>query len=112
MMPPQDTKSGRQMKWPGQSPGRLQSIVGGVALRRYDNGRAQADSSIEIENVGVVHSDAAVGDIAANRARIVGAVDGVLAAGKRHRRGAHGVSPAAAGNDVRQIWLVVLYLGG
>ena len=45
-----------------------------------DHRRADADAAVQIGDVLVVHPDAAVGDEAADRARIVGAVDGVFAA--------------------------------
>jgi len=57
----------------------------------YDHRGADRNAAVEIGNVGVEHADAAVGDEAADGARHVGAVDGVLPAGKRHRRHAHGV---------------------
>ncbi len=52
----------------------------GSRSARDDDGRADADAAVEIDHILIVHADAAVGDEAADRARRVGAVDGVFAA--------------------------------
>src|SRR5438067_300193 len=49
-------------------------------LTGNDHRRADADAIVQIGDVLVVHPDAAVRDVAADRTRIVGAMDGVLAA--------------------------------
>jgi hypothetical protein len=54
---------------------------------------------------------ASIGDGPADRRRVVGAMDGVFALTERERGCPHGVSAAAAGNDIRQVRLVVLDLG-
>src|SRR6185437_9250500 len=59
-------------------------------------------------DIVIEHADAAVGYETADRARHVGAVDGVFAAGQRHRRDAHRVAWRAAGNHIRDIRLVAL----
>ena len=69
--------------------------------------RADADAAIEVGHVLVVHAEAAVGDKAADRARRVGAVDGVFAAAQGERRRAHGIARRAAGNHVRQPRIVL-----
>src|ERR1700728_2985914 len=57
-------------------------------LARHHHARADADAIVQIGDVGVMHADAAVRHEFADRAFIVGAVDGVLAAaGQRHGRG-------------------------
>ena len=70
---------------------------------RHDHRRADADAIEQIGDVLVVHADAAIGDEAADRARIVGAVDGVVAAGQRQRRDAHRIVRRAAGDDLRHV---------
>ena len=60
----------------------------------------------------IQHADAAIGDETADRARHVGAVDGVFAAGQRHRRDAHRIVRRAAGNHVGHERLVVLDFRG
>src|SRR5205814_151917 len=46
-------------------------------LTGNDHGRADPDTVVQIGDVLVVHPDAAVRDVAADRTRIVGAMDGV-----------------------------------
>src|SRR5450755_886430 len=45
-----------------------------------DHRRADIDPAIELADVAIVHADTAVRDEAADRARIVGAVNGIFAA--------------------------------
>ena len=54
-----------------------------------DHRGADGDTVIQIGDILVVHADAAVGHEAADRIRLVGAVDGVIAARQRHRGNAH-----------------------
>src|SRR6516162_2865910 len=82
------------------------------ALPRHDHRRAEADPSVKVEDVGIVHADAAAGHEAADRARVVGAVNGILAGAQRQRGGAHGIAPAAARNDIGKVRPVVLDLRG
>src|SRR5262249_4067011 len=78
----------------------------------HDDGRSPTDAVIEIEHVRIVHANAAVGDEAADRAWVVGAVNGVFpAAAERHGGGPHGIAPASAWNHVRQRGFVALDLG-
>src|SRR5215471_12250555 len=80
-----------------------------IDLAAHDHRCAPADAVIEIEDVRIVHADAAVGDEAADRARVVGAVDGVFpAAAQRHGSRAHGIAWASARNHTRQRGLVAL----
>src|SRR5262245_42825569 len=77
----------------------------------YDDRRAPADAVVEIEHVRIVHADAAVGDEAADRAWVVGAVNGVFpAAAERHGGGSHGIARASTRDHVRQRRLVALDL--
>ena len=79
----------RRVTATGRSTGWLR-IFEFQGLPRHHYARADAHPAVQIHNVLVVHADAAVGDEAADRARRIGAVDGVFtAAGERHRRGAH-----------------------
>src|SRR6516165_7598858 len=82
-----------------------------MMLSRHHDRRAKPDASIEVEDVRIVHADAAVGDLAPDRAGIVGAVDGVLAGAERERGCAHGIAAAAAGDHIRQVRLVVPHFG-
>ena len=49
-------------------------------LRHHDRG-AEADTTVEVGDIGVQHPEAAIGDEASDRARRVGAVDRVFATG-------------------------------
>src|SRR5262249_5857239 len=69
---------------------------------------ADADPRKEIADVLVVHADAAVGHEVADRARLVGAVDRVFAAGEGERGDAHRVARAAARDAAGQARLVAL----
>ena len=60
---------------------------------------ADGDALVEIRDVGVEHADAAVRDEAADRARRIGAVDGILTVRKRQRGYAHWISRRTAGDD-------------
>src|SRR4029077_4240490 len=51
--------------------------------------RTDLDTAVQVHDVFVVHADAARGHQAADRARIVGAVDGEFAVDQHQRRGAH-----------------------
>src|SRR5438270_11837665 len=88
------------------------SVVGSAmlpvspALLRYDDRRSEADPVVEIEDVRIVHADAAVGDEAADRAGVVGAVNGVLPGAQRQGSGAHGILRRAARDQIGQIRLV------
>src|SRR6185369_1851816 len=73
------------------------------------HGRSDRYALIEIRDIVVEHADAAIGHEAADRARHVGAVNGVFAAGQRHRGDAHGVARRAAGNDIGHVWFVALH---
>src|SRR5208282_2054026 len=75
-------------------------------LPGHDYGCADAHPLVQVDDVGIVHADAAVGDEPADRARRVGAVDRVLAAIEGHRRGPHRVLRRSPGDDVGQRWLV------
>src|ERR1700735_4520898 len=75
-------------------------------LLRHHHGGAVADPGEQVGDVLVVHADAAIGHEAADRAWLVGAVDGVFAARQGHCRDAHGIMRGAAGNHRRQIRLV------
>src|SRR6202035_4203480 len=55
--------------------------------------------------------DAAIGYETADRARHVGSVNGVFAAGERHGGDPHRITRRAARNDVRQLGLVALDFG-
>ena len=59
-----------------------------------------------------MHANAAVGDEAADRARVIGAVNRVFpTAAERQGGRPHGIARAAAWNDIRQRGLIVLDLG-
>src|SRR5262249_40289575 len=60
------------------------------------NPRTDMDAAVQVHDVPVVHADAARGHQAADRARVVGAVDGEFAVGQHQRRGAHRISRRAA----------------
>jgi len=88
-----------------------------LAARAYPqlldhNARADADPIVEIHDVIVVHADAAVGDKVADRARLVRTMNGILAAGKRHRRIAHRVTGRTASDHLRQVRFVASHRGG
>src|SRR5262245_49318508 len=51
--------------------------------------RADMDAPVQVHDVPVVHADAARGYQAADRARIVGAVDGEFVVDQHQRRGTH-----------------------
>src|SRR4051795_9502336 len=53
------------------------SSVEPISAGHHDSG-APAHAIVEIENIRVVHADAAVGHEAADRARLIGAMDGVF----------------------------------
>jgi len=78
----------------------------------HHNARADADAIVEIHDVLVVHTDAAVGDKVADRARLVRTMNGILAAGKRHRRIAHRVTGRTASDHLRQVRFVASHRGG
>src|SRR5262245_59842911 len=63
---------------------------------------------VEIGDIGVQHADAAIGDEAADRARHVCAVDGIFAAGQRHRRDAHRILRRTAWDHIGHVGLVAL----
>src|SRR5437763_1225737 len=71
-------------------------------LPRHHHAGADPDALVEIEHIGVVHADAAVGDEPADRTRHIGAVNRVLAAIERHGGLAHRVPRAAARDHLRQ----------
>src|SRR6185312_9196791 len=79
-------------------------------LLRHHHRRADRDAAVEVADVGVVHADAAIRDEAADRVRPVGAVDGIFAAGERHRGNPHRVVRRAARNQIRDARDVVLDL--
>src|SRR5262249_60193336 len=54
------------------------------------------DAAVQIHDVPVVHADAARGHQAADRARIVGAVDSEFVVDQHQRRGAHRISRRAS----------------
>src|SRR5262249_30025881 len=82
-------------------------------LAGHDHRRAPADAVIEIEHVRVVHANAAIRDEAADRSRVVGAVNGVFPASAERQGGrTHGIARASAWNYIRQRGLVALdFLG-
>ena len=86
------------------------SRFGAPALSGDHDRGAEADPAIKIKDVRILHADAAIGDEPADRRRVVGAMDGVFTLTERERGCPHGVSAAAAGNDIRQVRLVVLAL--
>ena len=58
--------------------------------------RAEADASVEVEDVRVVHADAAIGHVAADRAWAVGTVDAGMRTAFINRRGRpFGMTPHA-----------------
>ncbi len=57
--------------------------------------RTDMDAVVQVHDVFVVHADAARGHETADRAWIVGAVDGEFAVDQHQRRGAHRVSRRA-----------------
>src|SRR6266480_2166198 len=78
-------------------------------LAGHNHSGAPADAVVEIEHVRIVHANAAVGDEAADRARIIGAVNRVFpTAAERQGGRPHGIARAAAWNDIRQRGLIVL----
>src|SRR6478672_2416978 len=80
--------------------------VSDPASAQHDHRGAPADAVVEIEHVRVVHANATIGHEAADRARLIGAMDGVFAAAQRHGSRAHGVARRAAWNHARQRRLV------
>ena len=90
--------------------GAAESTNGISTAARYDLG-ADRRAAIKIHDVGVVHADAAMRDEAADRGRIIGAVDGVIAVVEAHapRR----PSDCAGRRGSRREWSVGLarYLG-
>jgi hypothetical protein len=60
--------------------------------------------------MSVVHPDAAVRYEAADRARPIGAVDGVLSAAQRHGGNPHGIVRRAASDDVGNARYVMLHV--
>src|SRR5205085_6290300 len=106
------TRTGKRKmapKWRRQANPRKCDQCGNVtALARDHHLGADADAFVEIEHVGVVHADATIGYEPADRARYVGAVDGVLAAAERQGGLAHRVARTAARDQVRQGRLVAL----
>ncbi len=81
-------------------------IIGsGAVLRgspRNHDARADADAAVELHDVFVIHANATVRHETADRARRIGAVDGIFTAGQRHGRRSHRVMGGAAWNDARQ----------
>src|SRR5436853_364391 len=78
----------------------------------HDHSRAPANTVVEIEYVCVVHANAAVGDKAADRAWVIGAVNGVLPAAESHGGCPHRIARAPARNNIRQPRLVAPDVGG
>src|SRR5262249_23613335 len=64
--------------------------------------RTDADAAVQIHDVPVVHADAARRHQAANRARIVGAVDGEFVVDQHECRGAHRIFRRATLNI--EVW--------
>ena len=58
--------------------------------------RTDTDAAVQVHDVPVVHADAARGHQAADRARIVGAVDGEFVVDQHQCRGAHRILRQAA----------------
>src|SRR5271169_6586902 len=75
-----------------------------------DDPGADADTIVEILDVLVVHADTAVRDEMADRARLVGAVNGVLAAREHHGCIAHRIARRAGRNHIWQVRLVSSHL--
>src|ERR1700719_1261118 len=75
---------------------------------QYDDARADVNSLVEIEDVAIMHADAAEGYESADRARVVGAMDGVLIDIERHCCCAHGIFWAATGDVIGRPWLLAL----
>src|SRR3981189_2379979 len=93
---------------------RLSSISAGryqLSAGHHDSG-PPAYAAITVQDVRVEHGDAAVGHEAADRAGLIGAMDGVFPAAQGHRRRAHGIARDAARNNVRPRRLVPLDLRG
>src|SRR5262245_48756791 len=73
-----------------------------------NNRRAHAHARVPVHNVLVIHPKTSVRDEAADRSRIVGAVDGVLAAATECQGcRTHRVRRAATRNDRRQPGIVL-----
>jgi endonuclease YncB( thermonuclease family) len=72
----------------------------------HDDARPDTDAPVQILDVLVVHADAAIRDEMADRSGVIGAVNGVFAAGKRHCRNAHRIARRAAGDNFREVGLV------
>src|SRR5258707_15642736 len=81
---------------------RLSSIFSRPISAGHHNSGSPAHAVVEIENIRVVHADAAIGHEAADRARLIGAMNGVFPTAQRHRRRAHGIAGGAARYHVRQ----------
>src|SRR6266545_7772901 len=76
----------------------------------HDYRRADAHPLEKVEDVLIVHADAAIGDEAADGAWHVGAMDRVLPAAQGERGRAHGIGRRSAGNHVGYVWSVALDL--
>src|SRR5262245_3503852 len=63
------------------------------------------DAAVQVHDIPVVHADAARGHQAADRARIVGTVDGEFVVDQHQRRGAHRISRRAT-LDI-EVWRAV-----
>src|SRR2546429_8859501 len=75
--------------------------------------RSRPSRSVEIMIVSIVQVNPAVGDEAADRARVVGPVDGVFAAAaERQGSRSHRIAGSSAWNHIRQRRLVAFDLGG
>ena len=70
----------RMQKRPRRARAQAERKVRRAALSRHHHLGADRDAPVEVEDVAVVHADAAVRHGAADRAGLIGAVDGVFAA--------------------------------
>src|ERR687890_195042 len=86
------------------SPPRSSSKIGVAAdrlARDHDRG-PDTDPVKQVDNVLVVHANAAIRSKGADRGWLVGAVNGVLAPGERQRAGAHRITWRATRDDMGQ----------
>src|SRR5688572_5340079 len=90
---------------------RIAAARSGARSLRHDDWRADRDQRIERLDVFVMHADAAVRHVAADRTGIVGAVDGELAILECQRRDAHRIFGRATGNNWRRAGLAPQYRG-
>src|SRR5947207_3027939 len=76
-----------------------------------DHGCADAHALVQVDDILIVHTDAAIRDEAADRVRPVGPVNGILTAAQGQGCGAHRIARRTARNDVGQPRVVALNFG-